>query len=42
MLFIVYIVPFARYGDYVICLISFSKFSDVLPAFICAKAICNL
>ena len=33
---------FARYKEYMICLISFSKFSDVLPAFTCASVICNL
>ena len=27
---------------YMICLISFSKFSDVLPAYTCARAIVNL
>ena len=36
------IISFARYKKYRICLISFSKFSDVLPAFTCASAIGNL
>ena len=30
---------FARYKHYITCLISFSKFSDVLPAFTGASAI---
>ena len=30
---------FAQYKEYIICLISFSKFSDVLPVFTCASAI---
>ena len=33
---------FARYKKYMICLILFSRFSDVLPAFACARAIGNL
>ena len=33
---------FARYKEYMICLISLSKFSDVLPAFTSARAIGNL
>ena len=33
---------FARYKEYISCLISFSKFSDVLLAFTCARAIGNL
>ena len=33
------VISFARYRDYTICLISFSNFSDVLPAFTCASAI---
>ena len=33
---------FARYKEYIICLILFSKFSDVLPAFTCESAIGNL
>ena len=32
---------FALYKEYTICMISFSKFSDVLPACICASAIGN-
>ena len=33
---------FAPYKEFMICMISFSKFSDVLPAFTCARAIGNL
>ena len=33
---------FARHKEYMICLISFSKFSDVLFAFTCARAIGNI
>ena len=36
------VILFARYREYIICLISFNKFSDVLPAFTCACAIGNL
>ena len=32
---------FPRYRGYMICLISFSEFSDVLPAFTCARVIGN-
>ena len=35
------IISFARYREYIICLISFSKFSDILPAFTCASAVGN-
>ena len=35
-------IRFARYKEYMICLISLSKFSDVLPAFTSARAIANL
>ena len=35
-------ISFAWYKEYIICLISFSKFSDVLPAFTCANASSNL
>ena len=28
------IISFVQYKEYIICVISFSKFSDVLPAFI--------
>ena len=40
-----YYIPFrqlAQYKEYMICLISFSKFSVVLHAFTCAGAIGNL
>ena len=33
---------FAHYKESVMCLILFSKFSDVLLAFTCGSAICNL
>ena len=33
---------FSQYKGYVICIIPFSKFSDVLPPFTCARAISNL
>ena len=36
------VISFASYKEYVIWLISFSKFSDVLPVFTCASAIDNL
>ena len=35
-------ISFAQYKEYIICRTSFSKFSDVLPAFTCVKAIGNL
>ena len=35
-------ISFARYKECMICLISFSKFSDVLPAFTCVRAIGSL
>ena len=40
--FIVFKFPFSWYKEDIICLISFSKFSDVFPAFNCAWAIRNL
>ena len=33
---------FTQYKEYMVCLILFRKFSDVLPAFVCARAIGNL
>ena len=36
------VISFVRYKEYMICLISISKFSDVLPAFSYAKATGNL
>ena len=36
------VISFAPYKECIICLISFSTFSDVLPAFTCARAISNL
>ena len=35
-------ISFVRCKDYMVCLISFSDFSDVSPAFTCASAVCNL
>ena len=35
MLYIFLVISFAGYKEYIISLISFSKFSDVLPAFTC-------
>ena len=42
LLYTFLVISFAWYKEYIICLISFSKFSDVLPAFTCASAIGNL
>ena len=42
LLYTFLVISFARYREYIICLISFSKFSDVLPVFTCAIAIRNL
>ena len=36
------VISFARYKEYIIFLISFSKFSDVLTTFTCASAIANI
>ena len=36
------VISFDRYKEYMICLISLSKFLDVLPAFTCVKAIGDL
>ena len=41
-LYIFLVVSFAQYKEYIVCLISFSKFSDILPAFTGASAIDNL
>ena len=37
LLYTVLVISLARYIEYIICLISFSKFTDVLPDFICAS-----
>ena len=37
-----FVIYFPRYKEYMICLISFGKFSDVLSAFTCVRAIGNL
>ena len=42
LLYTFLVISFARYREYIICLISFSKFLDVLPASTCASAIGNL
>ena len=42
LLYTFLVISFARYREYIICLISFSKFSDILPDFTCASAIGNL
>ena len=42
LLYTFLVISFARYKEYMICLISFSKFSVVLPAFTCARATDNL
>ena len=36
------VISFSRYKEYMICLISFNKSSDLLPAFTYARAIGNL
>ena len=36
------VISFAQYKEYMICLILYSKFSDVLFAFTCTRAIGNL
>ena len=36
------VILFARYKEYMIFLVPFSKFSDVLPAFTWVEAISNL
>ena len=38
----VLVISFAWYKEYIICLVSFSKFSDMPPAFTCARAVGNL
>ena len=35
------VASFARYREYIICLISFRKFSDVLPYFTCPRGVGN-
>ena len=42
LLYTFLVISFARYKEHLIFLISFSKFSDVLPAFTFAKPIGNL
>ena len=42
LLYTFLVITFSRYKKYIIWLISFSKFSDVLPAFTCATALGNL
>ena len=42
LLYTFLVVSFAHDKEYMICLISFSKFSDVLPTFTCTSTIGNL
>ena len=42
LLYTLLLISFVRYKEYMILPISFSKFSDVLPAFNCARVIANL
>ena len=42
LLYTFLIVSFPRYKKYIIFLISFSQFSDLLPSFTCATATGNL
>ena len=39
LLYTLLVISFAQYKQYMIGSISFSKFSDVLPAFTCASGI---
>ena len=42
LLYTFLVISFSRHKEYMICLISFSKFSGVLLGFTCARAIGNL
>ena len=42
LLYTFLVTSFLWYREYIICLISFSRFSNILPAFTCASAIGNL
>ena len=42
LLYTFVVISFAQYKVYIICLILYSKFSDVLLAFTCARAIADL
>ena len=42
LLYTFLVIYFTRYKEYIICLISFNKFANVLPVFTCASAINNL
>ena len=42
LLYAFLVIYFARYKKYMICLVSFSKFSGVLPACTCAKNVGSL
>ena len=42
LLYTFLVISFAPHKEYMVCLISVRKFSDVLPAFTCARAIGNL
>ena len=41
LLYTCFVISFARYKEYVICFTSFTKFSDVLPAFTCGSDIAS-
>ena len=41
MLYTFLVISFARYKEYIIFLTSLGKFSDMLPALTCARAIGN-
>ena len=42
LLYTFFVIYFDLYKEYTICLISFNKRSELLPAFTCARAIGNL
>ena len=42
LLYTFLVICFARYKEYIICPISFSKFLSALPAFTCARVVGNL
>ena len=42
LLYIILVISFARYREYITRLILFNKFSDVLPGFTYVRAIVNL
>ena len=42
LLYTILVLSFCWYKEYIICLILFNKFSDVLPTFTCPRPIDNL